>query len=537
VTPAPASVGAGRRARRAIVRVFEVLAATILFAALFVGGWALWHSRDRNPDYAVDLHLIPTVEVRSGGLHAGFGRERITPDLARPVWLAGFANGRRATAIHDDLWAVAAVVDDGSRRVGIAALDAIGLFHDDVVAVRRLVASQVRLDYLVVASTHNHSTPDLMGLWGPRVGVSGVDDVYRARVIEGAAKAVVAASTALEPANVSFLELPLPTHGLVADSREPQVFDATLRMMHFTRRGDGRTIGSIVNWADHPETLWADNTEVTADFPGYLRGVLEHGIATHGGAEAPGLGGIHLYVNGAIGGLMTTNPETTVRDPITGHEYSSPSHEKARAVGRRLGDAILTSLRSRPMLPEPEPRLTIAARTLELALDNRLFSLASALGTIDRGQPHWNHIRTEVALVMLGDAAIGCIPGELYPEIANGGIVHPSGADFDVDPVEVPPLRALMPGRVKFLIGLANDEIGYIIPKSEWDDEPPWLYGGTERQYGEINSVGPETGPAIHRAFKALVGEPATPAKSTSGKWRDRRGRPVENDRRRRPVE
>ena len=489
-----------------MVRIAEGLGALALFFALFVGGWALWHSRDRNPDYAVDLQLMSTAEAQRVDLRVGFGRARITPGLTRPMWLAGFANGRRATAVHDDLWAVAAVIDDGSHRLGIVALDAIGLFHDDVVAVRRLVATRTRLDYLIVASTHNHSTPDLMGLWGPRVGVTGVDAGYRARVIDGAADAVVAASTAMEPASVSFLELPLPTAGLVADSRDPQVFDATLRMMHFTRRGSGRTLGTLVNWSDHPETLWADNTEITADFPGYLRDVLEHGIAVDGRTARPGLGGIHLYVNGAIGGLMTTSPTTTVRDPVTNHEYRAPSHDKARAVGRRLGEAILSALRTGAAMADPDPRLTIAARTIELPLDNRLFRLASALGTIDRGQPHWNRIRTEVALVTLGEAAIACVPGELYPEIANGGIVHPPGADFDIDPVEVPPLRALMPGRIKFLIGLANDEIGYIIPKSEWDDQAPWLYDGTDRQYGEINSLGPETAPAIHAAFKALLG-------------------------------
>ena len=162
-------------------------------------------------------------------------------------------------------------------------------------------------------------------------------------------------------------------------------------------------------------------------------------------------------------------------------------------------------MRTTPVTEEPNARLTIAARTIELPLDNRLFRLASALGTIDRGQPQWNRIRTEVALVRLGNATLACVPGELYPEIANGGIVHPDGADFDVDPVEVPPLRTLLPGRVKFLVGLANDEVGYIIPKSEWDDRPPWLYGASDRHYGEINSLGPETGPLLHAAFKALV--------------------------------
>ena len=33
-----------------------------------------------------------------------------------------------------------------------------------------------------------------------------------------------------------------------------------------------------------------------------------------------------------------------------------------------------------------------------------------------------------------------------------------------------------MKGEYKFVFGLANDEIGYIIPKSEWDEVPPYLY-------------------------------------------------------------
>ena len=108
-------------------------------------------------------------------------------------------------------------------------------------------------------------------------------------------------------------------------------------------------------------------------------------------------------------------------------------------------------------------------------------------------------------MVRFGDATVACVPGELYPEIANGGIARPPGADFNIAPVEVPSLRELMPGRFTFLIGLANDEVGYIIPKSEWDNEAPWLYGSAERHYGEINSLGPETGPQVHAALKALA--------------------------------
>jgi hypothetical protein len=498
---------------RTVLRWLAAVVVTLVVALVVAtAGYVVWNLHDRTPGSDFSLRVQPTASAPAQ-LRVGFGRRTINPDMSKPVWVAGFAHNRAATRIHDDLKAVATVIDDGEHRVGIVALDAIGFFHDEVLAVRRSLPSSARLDYVVVASTHNHSAPDLMGIWGPSDFQSGIDNSYRRAVVAGAAGALLDAVSALAPGSVSFLEVPLEPRGLVADSRDPQVFDSTLRVMHFTAP-DGTTIGSIVNWADHPETPWADNTELTADFPGYARDALEQGITVDGRQVATGLGGIHLYVNGAIGGLMTTNPETTVTDPYTGQAYAPASHDKARAVGRRLAQAVLTAVRADAAAPQPalppapqlSPRLAVAARTIELRIDNPLFRLASALGLFGRGQPHWNYIRSEVAVLTFGEASIACVPGELYPEIANGGIVRAPGADFNVEPVEVPALREVMPGRVKFLIGLANDEVGYIIPKSEWDNEAPWLYGSAERHYGEINSLGPETAPTLYAALRELSG-------------------------------
>jgi hypothetical protein len=276
-----------------------------------VAGFVWWNLHDRNPgsDFSRSLRPTPSVAAR---LRVGFGRRVINPDMSKPVWVAGFAHNRAATKIHDDLKAVAVVIDDGEHRIGIVALDAIGFFHDEVLAVRQSVPSSARLDYVIVASTHNHSTPDLMGIWGPSDFRSGIDPDYRRAVVAGAAGALMDAADAIAPAAVSFVEVPLDPAGLVADSRDPQVFDATMRLMVFTAP-DGKTIGSIVNWADHPETPWADNTELTADFPGYLRDALESGVTVDGRQVEPGLGGMHVYVNGAIGGLMTTIPTRSNR--------------------------------------------------------------------------------------------------------------------------------------------------------------------------------------------------------------------------------
>ena len=79
--------------------------------------------------------------------------------------------------------------------------------------------------------------------------------------------------------------------------------------------------------------------------------------------------------------------------------------------------------------------------------------------------------------------------------------------ECDSEPLEIPAIRDLMHGRVKLLFGLANDELGYIIPKSEWDTQPPYLFGADHAPYGEVNSVGPNLAFQLHSAFRELVGK------------------------------
>ena len=57
-------------------------------------------------------------------------------------------------------------------------------------------------------------------------------------------------------------------------------------------------------------------------------------------------------------------------------------------------------------------------RWIELPVQNILFRAALAVGTVARGTPRVNRLRTEVGLLQLGDASLALVPGELYPEIA-----------------------------------------------------------------------------------------------------------------------
>jgi neutral ceramidase len=58
-------------------------------------------------------------------LRAGAARVEITPPAGGPM--AGYFHERRSTGVLDPLYARALVLDDGTWRIGIVAVDAIAL--------------------------------------------------------------------------------------------------------------------------------------------------------------------------------------------------------------------------------------------------------------------------------------------------------------------------------------------------------------------------------------------------------------------------
>ncbi|MEO0469450.1 MAG: hypothetical protein AAF206_07520 [Bacteroidota bacterium] len=506
--------------KRWLIRIFLIL--LVLFAV--IAFWMYTHTWDRFPGYEVDVSIAPRQPKT---LQIGFAKRSITPEITETwtdvngdavfnpddgdtyqdvngngqfdaVWMAGFHQGRAANGIHDSIWARVMVIDDGQTRMAIASIDAIGFGHDDVIRVRKKISPASAITYATIHSTHTHETPDLIGLWGKGGFASGVNPAYKQLVIDRTAEAIDAAVSQMRPA---FLRIGRDLEGaipLVNDSRKPFVLDPGIRILQAIDTASSETLGTLFCWADHPEDLWSKNLLISSDFPHYVREGMEKGVAVGDSVFMEGVGGMCVYVNGAIGGLMTTDPETGITALDQDTSYFAPSFAKAEAHGKRLAMLGLSALHE-PDTMITQASLGIRAKSLHLPLDNLLFRLAAGLGILDRGMPEWMHLRTELSAWTLGP--IGClqVPGEIYPEIVNGGIEAPTGQDFVSAPLETPPLRPQIPGRFKLVFGLANDLIGYIIPYSEWDEEAPHIYDLPDSPYGEINSLGPQTAPIIYR--------------------------------------
>ncbi len=451
--------------------------------------------------------------VPAAPFFAGAASVVITPEVrpaGPPIWLAGFGQGRAASGVHDDLFARALVLGSGTRSVAIVALDLIGLFHDDVVRIREEIRARhpgVEIGYVMVCSTHTHAGPDVIGLWTPEGGA--VDPAYIARVRSAAADAVAGAWDARRPARLSFAAADRPD--LIVDSRLPRVIDPAARLLK-VETADGRsTIATLLEFADHPESLGRENTLISSDYPAAARRALE---------EA--LGGLALFVSGDLGGLLTPLG-VTMSDPGTGLPVPEKTFGMAETLGRDLARSMIVAWQGSDAAPGAGPAATASgtiearAREFRVPLENPRFRRGLLEGRIrPRALGADGRLTSEAAVLTLrgaggagGSAALlaqfACVPGEIYPELVTGGIQSPQdpGADFPGAPAE-PALDSMMTARYRFVVGLCNDELGYIIPKSEWDEKPPFAYGRDSPQYGEMNSAGPQVAPILLDVFREL---------------------------------
>ena len=524
------------KARTRTKRVLKIMAGMLLLITLLGIAHVLYYTRDRNPGYALDLTLPENGKTTAGGIQVGLAKAVITPPLPDrwtdtdgnaqyepdqgdsftdgngnsnfdAIWLAGFGNKRAANGVHDDIWARAILWDDGSSIVAMVSIDTIGLFHDDIITIRKDVAKQFPdIDHVIITATHCHEVPDLMGLWGKSQFMSGVNKAYLKYVQTQTVKAIGEALKNRVPAILKIAKIDSVERDLIEDGRPPQVYDDAIRMMKVEHADTGESLGILLNYGCHPETLGSKNLLITADYAHYWLDGIERGIFYGEDKQRNGMGGMAIYAQGAVGGLMTAMGCET-HDPWLDKTFASQDRtfDKARAQGYRLANKVLDHLESENWQTIDQPAITLRAKTFHFKLQNRMFMLGGIVGVFDRGFKRLKYVRSEVNLLTIGPAWFITLPGEVNPEILNGGIEAPEGRDFEIDPIEIPPVRELMTGDINFAIGLANDAIGYIMPKTHWDREPPFTYGKTKAMYGEINSLGPDAGPVFYQQATALI--------------------------------
>jgi hypothetical protein len=392
----------------------------------------------------------------------GYAQNIITPSLERPVFLAGFDQNRRATAIHDDLYVRALALCTPGRTLVLCALDLIGFFRPHVQEIIRRVSSHYNGSHkpnLIISSLHPHNGPDTMGLWGPDSRTSGVDPLYLADVKDKAEATILSALAAMTLESPAMKSVCLRVPGLAKNARNPEILDDELTALQFLDK-DNRPLASLFDFPCHPEVMWEHNTQVSADYLGYLR----KGVEQATGAPC-------IFFAGALGGMMTPD--------VKEHSFA-----EAEAIGQSLAKAGLEALGNSGGFPVTE--ISVQKKEIKVKLTNILYKFAFRRKLLPDMRDRLGRITSEVGLIKIGPAWFATIPGELLPKLglALKADMKASGAN------------------VAGVICLANDELGYILPADDFRFPlNPFKPG---KHYEETNSISKAIGPAVLEAVRSL---------------------------------
>jgi hypothetical protein len=345
------------------------------------------------------------------------------------VCIAGFGLLNGSEGVIDPITARALALRVQDLVTVIVAVDLIGLHHHQVEAIRALVAAPASGVRVLVAATHTHAGPDTLGMWGLPPISSGMDDDYVARVISGVAEAINAAVARLTPVTVHWGRAQAPAKGIVRNLRHVDRVDRTLTALAFDRVSDGAPVATIVHFAAHPEALGSGNSLLSADFPSILRDTVE--------AARPE--SVALFLNGAIGGLVTTDED-------------GPSVAEMERIGKTLGELALSALEAGKSLGDGPLELACSRRPVHMPVENWRYYVGDTFGIFGGRSFDDGYTSSEVMALRIGSAVLVTVPGEIEPHLGAAVLEGAVG-----DPV--------------LLIGLGNDELGYLMSESEWESD------------------------------------------------------------------
>ena len=437
-------------------------------------------STDPGSDPASMPADIPEAEAR---WRAGFGSAEIAlPDNGLPLYIAGYHNGWEISEVRDLCRVSALWLDAGGEGILLLSVDCVGLGSDTVSRIRAALEPLLRDEavHIHVIATHDHAGPDTLGLWGP-VGEDGKNPGYMGNLY---AACVRAAEEALADRKTGRLfRSDVKTENMLRDSREPVIWDEVLHILRFEPDEDGSGGIRLLSYGAHAESLRGANTRLSRDYPGVLCDLIRERT-----------GDDCLFLPGAVGGLVMTR------------EFFDPFDAEANLLltGEKLADYALSVSSSDER--ELSPVLYDEEISFSVPLDNTVFLYYKFLGILGNeavcssdpeiaGETGYG-LESCLSVLRLGDTALLLIPGEIFPELVwGGGRENPSNPGA----VNPEPLSGIMERyglADSFPVGLADDELGYIVPPNDFltDTAAPYLNAAEpedgSRHYEETNSVG-----------------------------------------------
>ncbi len=440
---------------------------------------ASWDSDEIPEGFMQGTEVFLDEPAANGKWSLGYDARSILPENKDSVignyYVAGTIgfDGKLATKVYDDLKVRTVALSDGSGR-GIsvlAVIDAYGLALTDVREIRTRLsdyAAEKGINSITVAVMHQHSAIDTFGMNGnifEMVLFNPAFTLFGEEIVNGKNKAYMenlfarcTESIAYAVENMDEGEMYLGTADAskyTHDKRQPYVMDPNFNRLRFVP-DDGSKETWLVSSPIHCVGNGAGGTEITGDYPYYAEQVIN----TQADAN------LLFY----LGAEQSTTQEKN-EDTVVGFVEEETGIENTIGFGVSIANDLIAISEETKV----EPLLNIAYKEISLPIDNQILLLAGKASLFENCVKKVDgtySVVTEIGYMEIGeDLAFAIIPGELAPEIAYGGCL---GADYSWSGEDwvYPSFQEIVTenagDRELHVLGLANDQIGYIVPDNNY---------------------------------------------------------------------
>jgi hypothetical protein len=428
--------------------------------------------------------------------YVGFSKQDITPTQLPFAYLGGEGYRRVGTTVVSPLYVrtvAIAATDRHGRRVGqpvvISSIDAQGWFSGDQAAPGGLGVADYGLDQIRAAagaaarvpvgdiafsSTHSHTAPDGLGVWG------GAPTSYMEQVKRAAVSSVVQAVSGMRPAWIrhgdadgsAYVYNPLPTSVAPNDYSDPSTWPqyAKLTVLQALAWGTNRPIVTLFDFGTHPDLL-EGSPLISPDWPAETISAV---IAAHGGDAM------------FLPGVMGSEPVFPGGD-VQPHTNAYLQAEEATYAAGITGvvDRALTSA-----VPVTVGGVGAATTQVEVPATNPLLlgvDLIDAppdvqakvgVGHVERAivPPYLTGdvMGIPVGTVRIGDGVLFETPGEIYSDVFFSA-------------------RDQIHAGWYLASTLTDDQIGYLVMPAEW----PVTEGYGAQGPAALYSIGPSVGAQV----------------------------------------
>ena len=424
------------------------------------------------PVFIIWLLILPLVAFNQS-IMVGAAKRILTPNPLLPI-SGGIGTPNPVKENKGDLFVRAMVIEKGETIFAIVSVDFLG--WTSILGNRsRALIKGIPPENILIGATHTHSAPDPYG-FPDMNGKTFADIKYLDGCVQQIADAINEAIANKQPASLK-IAMDEAVGKIAYNYYAPALYDprcGVIQALATSGPRMGQPIVTLVNYAVHPEVLGNKQGILSPDLCGPLYSKIEKET-----------GGMALFMNGAIGGMVTADTRLEYGKEGQGQKEDN-SWEECIRIGELLASESLRIIQKAPVLDNPA--VFIASRPLTFPVESDIMRFIIQKSSMKYESFADNKVTTQLNLINIGPAQILTVPGEAMPNV--GYYVKRN-------------MNTTMP----FLFGLTNDAFGYMLAKVDYQSFKRYEYV-TRTSLGEMTAE-----IYMEQALKLVKESPAATAK------------------------